>query len=109
MPDARTGDQVKLPPIGAIFRGPGPGRYMLPTTCNYNMHDVTRNRRPAFSFGNKHMHALTNDCSPGPMYLPDSRITRVGAEGNPKYSLGGTDRYAKKTILRPPGPGRRLT
>ena len=104
MPDDTN--SVKLPPIGATFRGPGPGRYMLPTACNYISHDLTKRRNPAFSFGGYHKHALTNDCSPGPTYLPHAGVTRIGMEGNPKHSLGGTDRYSKRTIFRPPGPGK---
>lgn len=106
MPDDTQ--NVKLPPIGASFRGPGPGRYQLPTTCSYLSHDVSKRRNPAYSFGSKHKHALTNDCSPGPSYLQSEGITRNGKEGNPKYSLGGTDRFAKRTILRPPGPGKTM-
>lgn len=104
MPD--ESNSVKLPPIGATFRGPGPGRYMLPTTCSFSTHDLTKRRNPAFSFGSYHKHALTNECSPGPSYLPNSRVTRNGLEGNPKYSLGGTDKSTIKTIFKTPGPGK---
>ncbi|KAK3708610.1 hypothetical protein QZH41_011777 [Actinostola sp. cb2023] len=103
MPDDST--SVTLPPINATFRGPGPGRYMLPTTCSYSGHDFSKNRKPCYSFGTRHLHALTNDCSPGPKYLANSRLTKNGLEGNPKHSLGGTDRYAKRTIFNVPGAG----
>lgn len=97
---------VKLPPIGATFRGPGPGRYQLPTTCSYLAHDFSKRRNPAYSFGTPHKHALTNECSPGPQYLPNAGITRNGMEGNPKYSLGGSDKSTVRTIFKTPGPGK---
>ena len=105
MPDSHAGDKVTFPPIGAMFRGPGPGRYMLPTTCSYQGHDFTKHRKPAASFGLRHLHALTNDCSPGPKYLQDARITRTGLEGNPKYSLLGNARFEQLSKLNVPGPG----
>lgn len=105
MPDSNVGDQVKLPPIGAMFRGPGPGRYMLPTLCSHQGHDGRKKRNPAYSFGNKHLHSLTNDCSPGPRYLQDSRVTKTGLDGNPKYSMLGNARFENLSKLKVPGPG----
>lgn len=35
------------------FKGPGPGRYALPSTCGYNKHDITKWMNPAYSFGQK--------------------------------------------------------
>ena len=54
--------------IEAKLRGPGPGRYGLPTTCGTEKHDFTQNRKPAFSFGTRFSD---NDmvASPGPVYL----------------------------------------
>lgn len=106
MPDSNDGDKVSLPPIGATFRGPGPGRYMLPTSCCYVGHDLTKKRNPAPSFGTRHVHSLANDCSPGPRYLQSDRITRGGLEGNPKYSMLGDARFEKLSKLNVPGPGR---
>ena len=39
--------------IEAKLRGPGPGRYGLPTTCGTEKHDFTQHRKPAFSFGKR--------------------------------------------------------
>ena len=37
----------------AKLRGPGPGRYKLPSTCGQNAHDFTKRMTPAFSFGKR--------------------------------------------------------
>ena len=36
--------------IEAKLRGPGPGRYALPTTCGSGRHDFTKQMKPTFSF-----------------------------------------------------------
>ena len=37
--------------IEAKLKGPGPGRYKLPSTCGQNMHDYTQHMKPSYSFG----------------------------------------------------------
>lgn len=106
MPENNAADQVTFPPIAASFRGPGPGRYMLPTSCRFLGHDVRKKRNPAYSFGSRHLHALANECSPGPRYLPSDKVTRIGINGNPKYSMLGDARYEKLSKLKVPGPGK---
>ena len=54
--------------IEAKLRGPGPGRYGLPTTCGTASHDFTQHRKPAFSFG-KRFNDNEKVASPGPVYL----------------------------------------
>ena len=54
--------------IEAKLRGPGPGRYGLPTTCGTEKHDFTQQRKPAFTFG-KRFNENDKVASPGPVYL----------------------------------------
>jgi len=97
------GESTKDIMIEAKLRGPGPGRYGLPTTCGTASHDFTQHRKPAFSFG-KRFNDNEKVASPGPVYLVKAEITRVGKEGSPKYTQLGrrNDVHAFKT----PGPGR---
>jgi len=90
--------------IAARERGPGPGRYGLPSTVGSKAHDFTRHKKPAYSFGGRLDNSMfSKDVSPGPKYYVDPRMSRSGAEGNPKYSMLG--RQADPNIFRPPGPG----
>lgn len=90
--------------IAARERGPGPGRYGLPSTVGHNAHDFTRHKKPAYSFGSRLDNSMfSKNVSPGPKYYVHPRMTRSGNEGNPKYSMLG--RSADPNIFRPPGPG----
>jgi len=90
--------------IAARERGPGPGRYGLPSTCGANGHDYTKHMKPAYSFGARLDNSMfSKDISPGPKYAIDSRMTRVGAEGEPKYSM--LARQPELTPFKTPGPG----
>lgn len=89
--------------IAAMHSGPGPC-YALPELIGQKNHDA-RNihvRAPAYLFGIK-SGKLTNDCSPGPKYNPNSKITRVGQDGTYCYSLYG--RQKEMTAFLTPGPG----
>jgi len=57
---------------------------------------------PAYPFGLKH-GKFSNECSPGPCYFPDTRMTRVGKDGTPSYSLH--DRPKTAPSFKAPGPG----
>ena len=46
---AEDGNQTGI--IEAKLKGPGPGRYKLPSTCGHNLHDYTQHRKPAYTFG----------------------------------------------------------
>lgn len=37
----------------AMYIGPGPGRYALPTGVGYVKHDFSKRMNPAYSFGRK--------------------------------------------------------
>jgi hypothetical protein len=39
--------------IAAKLKGPGPGRYKLPSTCGQKGHDTTQNMKPSYTFGQK--------------------------------------------------------
>ncbi|XP_077971566.1 ciliary microtubule associated protein 1A-like isoform X1 [Styela clava] len=90
--------------IAARERGPGPGRYGLPSTVGFKGHDFTKHQKPSYSFGMRLDNSMfSKDVSPGPKYLIESRYTRHGPEGEPKYSM-----LARQPELRPfnnPGPG----
>lgn len=93
------------PPIAAKLRGPGPGRYRLPSTCGFKGHDFTRDMKPAYSFGKRLGTSFisTNKFSPGPVYFIDTRYTRHGPDGTPHYSILG--RPKDQNVFKTPGPG----
>ena len=90
-------------PISAMYSTPGPA-YGLPSLTGQNEHDPRsiHNRGPAYSFGLK-SGKFKDECSPGPVYYPNSRITREGRDGTPAYSL--YSRHADKNNSKTPGPG----
>lgn len=101
-----TDGQAKdSPPIAAKLRGPGPGRYKLPSTCGFTGHDFTKNMTPAYSFGKRlgTSFLTTNKFSPGPIYFIDFRFTRHGKDGTPHYSILGRPR--NPNVFKTPGPG----
>ncbi|XP_021073046.1 outer dense fiber protein 3B [Mus pahari] len=89
-------------PIAALSRGPGP-KYKLPTNTGYKLHDPSRPRAPAFSFGSRPplRHAT---CGPGPSYLVPARMTVRGTVGSPAFSIYG--RLSHTAPVLTPGPGR---
>jgi len=89
--------------IEAKLRGPGPGRYGLPTTCGHSQHDSTKHKKPAYSFGSR-FKISEKVCSPGPVYFVKDEITRVGKEGSAKYTQLG--RRKESRAFKTPGPGR---
>ncbi|CAK8692727.1 unnamed protein product [Clavelina lepadiformis] len=101
-----TEEPKPTPVIAAKLRGPGPGRYKLPSTCGFKGHDFTQNMKPAYSFGKRLGNSFINDnkCSPGPMYCIESRFTRHGRDGTPHYSILG--RPKDLNVFRTPGPGK---
>uniref|UniRef100_A0A8C4WG63 Outer dense fiber protein 3B n=1 Tax=Gopherus evgoodei TaxID=1825980 RepID=A0A8C4WG63_9SAUR len=68
-------------PIAALYSSPGP-KYGLPTNVGYPLHDPSRYRAPAYSFGIRRL-CLQDECSPGPKYMV------VGKSSAPNYSLLG--------------------
>ena len=50
---AADGEHGEKPIIAAKLRGPGPGRYGLPSTVGYVAHDFTKHRKPAYPFGQR--------------------------------------------------------
>lgn len=89
-------------PIAAMFASPGP-RYALPSNTGSTEHDIRKKKAPAYSFGTKHAK-FTDDCSPGPSYLVNPRISRHGHSGEPHYSLYSRPKDAKR--FSTPGPGK---
>lgn len=94
-------------PIGAMFRGPGPARYLLPGSTGFKIHDPTKYKAPAFSMGARSSKLNDGPMSPGPAYLIPPRMTRTGADGTPRYTLAGRTRSA--CTFKTPAPGKRMT
>jgi len=91
-------------PIAAQYTSPGPA-YGLPVLVGYSGHDPrsVHSRAPAYQFGTHRLYP-DGSCGPGPsVYLPDSRVSRTGTEGSPKYSIYG--KRKELTPFRTPGPG----
>ncbi|XP_040493717.1 outer dense fiber protein 3B isoform X4 [Ursus maritimus] len=88
-------------PIAALYRGPGP-KYMLPPNTGYILHDPSRPRAPAFSFGAR-LPTQKTSCGPGPGHLVPARMTVRGPDGTPAYSIYGRPRHAAPLLT--PGPG----
>jgi len=91
-------------PIAATYAGPGPNVYKLPSLTGKIDHDPrsSHDERPAWSFGLK-SGKFDYESSPGPVYKPDDRVTKVGLDGTPKYSLYGRPTNLKQ--FQTPGPG----
>lgn len=89
--------------ISAMYSTPGPA-YGLPGLIGENAHDPRSSHRkgPGYSFGLKSTK-WKSDCSPGPVYFPETRITRVGKDGTPSYSL--YSRHQEKGNFNTPGAG----
>ncbi|VEL32253.1 unnamed protein product [Protopolystoma xenopodis] len=90
-------------PIAAMYSSPGPC-YPLPGLVGYSFHDPrsVHNKGPQWSFGIKH-GKFRDECSPGPCYLPSTKIYRNGRDGTPHYSLYSRPR--DNTLFAVPGPG----
>ncbi|CAI9165698.1 unnamed protein product [Rangifer tarandus platyrhynchus] len=89
-------------PIGALFSGPGP-KYKLPPSTGYILHDPSRPRAPAFTFGAR-LPTQQTSCGPGPGHLVPARMTVRGLDSAPAYSIFGRPRHAAPFLT--PGPGR---
>ncbi|XP_068175862.1 outer dense fiber protein 3-like protein 2b [Antennarius striatus] len=95
----------KHPIIAGREKGPGPGRYGLPSTIGFAGHDFTKPTCPAYSFhGRMSDNMYYVDSSPGPKYHIDAKITRFGRDGTPSYSMLGRMK-AEKELFQMPGPG----
>jgi len=71
--------------IGAEYAGPGPS-YMLPTLIGRVKHDPRSEHAcsPAYAFGKRTKNGAEG-CGPGPCYFPDSKMSRTGRDGSPRY------------------------
>ncbi|NXW59356.1 ODF3A protein, partial [Eurystomus gularis] len=88
-------------PIAALYSSPGP-KYGLPTNVGYRLHDPSRSRAPAYSFGAR-VGGREQERSPGPTYLLPPGTTAKGKDGIPAFSI-----YSRPRDLLPihtPGPG----
>ncbi|XP_061681454.1 outer dense fiber protein 3-like protein 2b isoform X1 [Syngnathoides biaculeatus] len=91
--------------IAARESGPGPGRYGLPPTIGFIGHDFTKQTSPAYSFlGRMSNSMFCVDSSPGPQYHIDAKMTRLGRDGTPAYSMLGRTKTQKR-FFHTPGPG----
>lgn len=96
--------ETAKPVIAARERGPGPGRYGLPSTCGFTSHDPTKRKNPAYSFGQRLDDGMfKKDNSPGPGYFIDPKMSRNGQDGAPSYSILGRQRDLNS--FKTPSPG----
>lgn len=104
MTDSASKTQNVRPLIAAKERGPGPGRYALPSTLGGKSHDATRKQEPSFSFGQKLPNSIfTKTASPGPGYFVSPKISRHGTDGTPSYSMSGRTKDFKSAETPAPG------
>lgn len=90
--------------IAARERGPGPGRYLLPSSVGTNNHDVTKQKAAASSFGTKLPNSIFKMTpGPGPAHKVESNLGRHGIEEKPKYTMAGRAKDFKNA--RTPAPG----
>lgn len=92
------------PMIAARERGPGPGRYLLPSSTGSNNHDATKTKQAAYSFGTKLPNSIFKQTpGPGPAHKVADNLTRNGVEEKPKYTMAGRAKDFKSS--RTPAPG----
>jgi len=92
------------PLIAAKERGPGPGRYALPSTLGSKTHDFTKKTEPAFSFGQKLPNSIFKKTdSPGPGYFVNAKMSRHGADGTPAFSMSARTKDFKAPETPAPG------
>ncbi|CAI8027666.1 Outer dense fiber protein 3 [Geodia barretti] len=98
------GEGRNRPVLAAQEKGPGSGRYSLPTCVGHRGHDPTKKCMPHYSFGKRLENPMfRKDCSPGPGYYIDSATTRFGTGGTPSYSILG--RQMDPKVFKTPSPG----
>lgn len=99
------GETVKARPnIAAKEKGPGPGRYRLPTTVGGSGHDATKRQASAYTFGT-HLGTTMGKktVGPGPAHMVTSKSLRTGKSVAPEFSMPGRAKDFK--AARIPGPG----
>lgn len=104
--NSSSSSKDQKPRLSCMDKGPGPGKYNLPSTCGYQAHDISQRANPAYSFGTryKQFSSLANKpCSPGPVHFVTPQITRRGKEGGPSYTIYG--RLRSLSVPPTPGPG----
>jgi hypothetical protein len=90
--------------IAAKERGPGPGRYQLPSSVGSTAHDVTKKKAPGYSFGTKLPNSIIKKSDgPGPKDNVAPSMTRTGKQSAPAYSMGSRPSGFK--LGRTPAPG----
>lgn len=90
--------------IAARERGPGAGRYLLPSSMGHPNHDVTKQMAPGYSFGTKLPNSIfSKTAGPGPAHAVASALGRHGIEEKPAYTMAGRAKDFKSA--RTPAPG----
>lgn len=80
----------------------GPQPTEPPVLPGYRLHDPSRGRAPAYSFGVR-TGGRQEDRSPGPVYLLPPGTTAKGKDGTPAFSIYSRPRDLPP--IRTPGPG----
>ena len=80
-------------PVMAAYSGPGPCYAMPGLIGDTTKHDPrsVHHKAPAYTFGSR-SKPWSDSCSPGPAYLIEASLVRVGKEESPKYTMVGRPR-----------------
>lgn len=92
------------PKIAAKERGPGPGRYLLPSLIGTDNVDQRVQIKPCYTFGTHLGSTLgRSTIGPGPAHFVPPKVTRQGTNEKPSYSMAGRAKDFKNA--KTPGPG----
>ncbi|XP_044518760.1 outer dense fiber protein 3-like protein 1 [Gracilinanus agilis] len=94
---------LQTPILMALMKSPGPARYLRPSCTGFLGHDITMKKAPAYTFHIKHSEKRhTDEYSPGPQYLYDSRVTRFGMSSCPQVPM--EERISNLRVWTTPAP-----
>lgn len=92
------------PMIAAREKGPGPGRYLLPSSVGTSNHDGTKMKAASYSFGTALPTSIYRQTpGPGPAHKVTAGIGRHGVENAAKYTIAGRAKDFKSA--KTPAPG----
>ncbi|KAM5243520.1 protein CIMAP1C [Hipposideros larvatus] len=77
----------QTPVIMALIKGPGPAKYLRPSCTGYLGHDSSMFQEPACTLHTRHSEKRVMDSNPGPCYLLDPKITRLGMSSCPQVPM----------------------
>lgn len=92
------------PMIAAREKGPGPGRYLLPSSTGTSNHDASKKKASSYSFGTALPSSIfQSTAGPGPSHKVEPGMSRHGKGDAPKYTMSGRAKDIKTS--KTPGAG----